>query len=398
MTITTNTPSTSAPNTPTWPDFSRHNEEVRAVWGAFEAGRPLRAPMVLTSVQRIWVLDPSLNRAGLTWQTYLNDPAAMYEVTLQHRYYVAHHIPQDAEMGLPEKQWEVALEFGNVYEEAWLDCQIIYPEGQIATTLPRYAGAAKYELFEKGLPDPFAGFMGQMREFYEYAVARASQETFHGRPVHVNYPVALNTDGPLTVAQMLRGSQIFEEMLSDPGYFHQLMDFLTEAIIQRIRAWRGYLGLEPRPDRGGFADDAIQFLSARAYREHVLPYHKRLLAGLYGPGPHGVHLCGNVQRHFPTVIQELNIDNIDTGFPLDFTSLRDQVGEGVLIQGGVPVGELVNASAEQIYARTKSILQSGILRGGRFILKEANDLAPCTPLANLQAMYAAVHDFGKYPI
>lgn len=378
-------------------DFKRHNEEVKQVWQAYQDGKPTRAPMVLTSVQRIWVLDPTLNTAGITWQQYLNDPRTMLDVSLAHRHYVAHHIPQDSEMGVPEKEWYVGLEFGNVYEEAWFGCEIVYPEGQIATTRPRYAGEAKQALFERGMPQPFDGFMGRVCEFYEYCRDQARDMEFHGRPVQVGHPVALGTDGPLTVANGIRGTQMFEDMLADEDYFHRLMDLVTGAIIQRIRAWREYLGLEPKPRCGGLADDAIQFLSLKAYREHVLPYHRRILQELYGEGPHGIHLCGNVQRHLPLLVRELNMRSFDTGFPIDFRTLRDEVGSEVEIQGGVPVGFLLSETPQAVYERSREILTSGIMRGGRFIFKEANDLAPCVPLENMQSMYRAVHDFGRYP-
>ena len=84
-------------------DFSRHNAEVRQVWESYRAGRPWRVPMVLTSVARIWVLDPTLNRAGITWKEYLNDPDLMFDISLKHQYYVSHNIPQDAEMGIPAR-------------------------------------------------------------------------------------------------------------------------------------------------------------------------------------------------------------------------------------------------------------------------------------------------------
>ncbi len=378
-------------------DFQRHNAEVKQVWEAYQAGRPIRVPMVLTSVQRIWVLDPSLNTAGITWKDYLNDPQTMLDVSLAHRYYVAHHIPQDAEMGIPAGSWWIGLEFGNVYEEAWLGCEVIYPEGQIATTRPRYTGEARPELFERGIPGPFDGFMGKIKEFYEWAVDRARSLEFHGRPVEVGLPIPINTDGPLTVANGICGTRIFEDMYADEAYYHAVMDFVTEAIITRIRAWRSYLGLEAKPQRWGLADDAIQFVSLKTYREKVQPYHRRILEALAGDGPHGMHLCGNVQRHLPHIARELNVRSFDTGFPIDFTSLRDEVGEEVEIQGGVPVASLLTDTPEAVYEYARAILTSGITRGGRFIFKEANDLAPGVPPANMQAMYQAVHDFGAYP-
>jgi uroporphyrinogen-III decarboxylase len=109
-----------------------------------------------------------------------------------------------------------------------------------------------------------------------------------------------------------------------------------------------------------------------------------------------MHLCGNVQRHFPTLIKELNVRSFDTGYPIDFTTLRDDIGEGVEIQGGVKVSDLLMGTPESVSDLTRTILESGIMRGGKFIIKEANDLAPGVPLANMQAMYAAVKKYGIY--
>jgi hypothetical protein len=378
-------------------DFARHNEEVRLVWESYHAGRPIRVPFGPLGINpRIWVLDPHLNIEGITWEQFSNDPELMFQVCLRYRDYVAHTIPQDCEMGIPASHWEVHAELGNVWEEAWLGSPIIYPQGQVSATLPRFTGSRKEEIFERGMPGPFDGIAGLAREFYEYFVERARSYEFHHRPVRVLAPYPVGTDGPFTVAIGVRGTELLEDMLLDEEYYHRLMDFIVEAIIRRVRAWREYLGVELPPVRVNFADDDIQYLSLRQYRELVLPYHKRLMAALYGAGPHAMHLCGNVQRHLPTIVRELNVKSFDTGFPIDFTTLRDEVGEEVEIQGGVPVADLVQGTSAQVFARAEAILKSGILRGGRFILKEANNLPPQTPLENIEAMYAAARGFGQY--
>jgi hypothetical protein len=37
------------------------------------------------------------------------------------------------------------------------------------------------------------------------------------------------------------------------------------------------------------------------------------------------------------------------------------------------------------------------MAGGKFILKEGNNLPPCVPEANLAAMYQCCLDHGNYP-
>ncbi len=378
-------------------DFTQHNEEVAQVWESYRAGHPIRVPFGPLGINpRIWVLDPRLNTEGITWEQFSNDPELMFQTCLKYSYYVTHTIPQDCEMGVPRACWEIHNDFGNVWEEAWFGCQIIYPQGQVSATLPRYTGSRKEGVFERGMPGPFDGFAGQIRDYYEYFVDRASSYAFYDRPVRVLAPYPLGTDGPFTVAFGLRGPELLEDMLLDEDYYHRLMDFIVTAIVERVQAWRVYLGEELRPVRINFADDAIQYLSLRHYRDLILPYHKRLFSALYGEGPHAMHLCGNVQRHLGTIARELNVNSFDTGFPIDFSTLREEVGDKVEIQGGVQVGDLLQRTAAEVFSLSEKILKSGIFRGKRFIFKEANNLPPQTPIANIEAMYAAARTFGRY--
>jgi hypothetical protein len=49
-----------------------------------------------------------------------------------------------------------------------------------------------------------------------------------------------------------------------------------------------------------------------------------------------------------------------------------------------------------VYDRTVEILRSGIMEGGRFILREGNNLPPCCPEENLSSMYQACLDHGAF--
>ena len=188
-------------------DFSRHNEEVRQVWASYDAGRPLRVPFGrLTIGPRIWVLDPALNSAGMTWEAMSNDPRLMFDTCLAYKHHLVHAVPHDIEMGVPSGPWEICTEFVNVTEEAWLGCELRYPEGQVTATVPRYTGSRKNEIFDRGIPGPFDGILARVQEYHEYFMHRARTEEFHGRPVKVLPPCPLGTDGILTVGIGGRGS------------------------------------------------------------------------------------------------------------------------------------------------------------------------------------------------
>ena len=194
----------------------------------------------------------------------------------------------------------------------------------------------------------------------------------------------------------IRGDGALLDMYVEREYFHRMMALLTDFIIANIRATRRLVGCDQRPESFDFADDSIELLSTADYREHVLPHHRRLIKELAGAGPHSMHICGDVQRHFPTLISELNISSIDTGFPIDYGTLRDEIGTQVEIFGGIHADFLRRAAPEKVHAEAKRILTSGVTRGGRFVLREANNLAPETPLANLAAVLDAAKQFGLY--
>jgi hypothetical protein len=55
----------------------------------------------------------------------------------------------------------------------------------------------------------------------------------------------------------VRGPEIFADMLTDESYYHALMELITTASIQRIRAWRVLCGIEARPEHGTEIDAKV---------------------------------------------------------------------------------------------------------------------------------------------
>jgi uroporphyrinogen decarboxylase len=264
-------------------------------------------------------------------------------------------------------------------------------------TPPLLAGANKRLLFERGMPDPLSGgvFAHAHRLHQAIADRLASDPTRHGKLVTLA-PFGLGTDGPFTVAQHLRGIELFTDLYEDPDYVRQLLDFIVDGTIARIRVHRRFFGFPEVSENWSFADDAIQMLSTRMVREFVLPAHRKLKAALTTAKRIGIHLCGDATRHFRLLRDELGVYSFDTGFPVDFTWLRQELGPEVEIYGGPRATLLVSATPDEVAAEARRILESGIMAGGRFVLREANDLAPGTPLPNLQAMYAAARRHGVY--
>lgn len=379
-------------------DYRRHNEEVRRVWNAYHSGNPIRVPMILGLSSRFYLLDESLNRQGITYQQYFDSPQVMLETQCRFQRHIRMHVHHDIEMGIPEEGWTVAIDFQNIYDAAWFGCEILYVPGQCPDTRPRYPDENfKEGLLESPPPAPFYGLMGRVREYLEFFLDQKRSFRFEDKPIkEVICQFPLFTDGPFTLGCQLRGTENFcADMILDEDYYHRVMQYLTDALIARSIAWREYLG-HPMKSEMFLADDYVQLLSKEHYAKSVLPYHRRLYEAFSDHQKRSIHLCGDATRHFPLIQSELRVRHFDTGYPVDFGAVRQALGTETEISGGPHIELLLNGSPASIRERTGEILQSGIMHGGKFILREGNNLAPKTPLQNIEAMYQACREYGKY--
>ena len=379
-------------------DARAHNRRAAALWAAFREGRHERVPVRFNTNPRMLLLDDAYNKCGMSYEEYMHDPEVMAQVVLEWQYWCRFLLPGDHEKGLPA-QWPVHVDFQNLYEAAWFGCPVHYRDGQVPDTTPILNDDNKRMLFDAGIPDPFAGAWTE-RWFHfinTWDKKRLRGWTFLGIPVTpVKTSPFAGTDGIFTVAASLRGpTELCRDLLEDPDYARELLEYVYEATAERMRSWRDRLEIPMPQDSFMTADDAIELLSVEQYREFVLPLHKRLYGEFATAESRSIHLCGHVQRLLPVVRQELGVTVYDTGYPLDFAELRRQLGTESTIYGGPRVQLFVGDSREELVAEAERILASGVLEGGRFVLQEGNNLPPRTPLDHCQAVYDTAERAGR---
>ncbi|MEX0774833.1 MAG: uroporphyrinogen decarboxylase family protein [Phycisphaeraceae bacterium] len=373
------------------------NQQKTEVWKAYHAGAPTRVPVMLGTNPRVVILNPALNPQGITFEQAARDPRTHIEISLQHSLYrrtVVHQYTDDP-MGLPDI-WDVNLNVYNVYEAAIFGAAIDYSPNQVPDTNPPFSGDADREkVFDVDIEHPLDNpFIADRLRFWRELEKICADMEFEGRPVRLAPWALAGTDGPVTVAMNLRGAAFMEDLVLEPDYADRLMRFVTQAAILRRQAFWDYWGDRIGRDNG-IADDSVALISTEMYQRMVLPIHRLWYEA--GPaGSRGIHLCGDATRHFPLIRRELDVTRFDTGFPVDFGHLRDELGDDVEVSGGPPVALLLKGTPDQVYQRTEQILTSGIKRGGKFILREGNNLPPLVPEANLEAMYQACLDYGAY--
>ena len=377
-------------------DFAAHNAEVEKVWQAYRDGTPIRTPIIVGTNSRYFLLNDQANKSGITFQEYSENPDLMFDAQLQFQRWSRHNILQDAQLGLPQR-WQIAPDFQNYYEAGWFGCPIIYLEGQVPDTTPAFSDNPE-RVMDGGLPDPFGGLMAKGWDYFQHFQQLAADKTYLDIPISVPTPwFGLGTDGVMTVACNLFGAEfVCTAMAAEPQRLHRLFEFITQATIGRMTAWRKRTGMPLTTRDFGFADDSIALISTDMYRRHVLPHHRTLCDAIGPASQRSIHLCGNATRHFLTIRDELNVWTFDTGFPVDFGTLRRQLGPKVRINGGPHVELLRTSNQAAIHAEVERIMQSGILEGGLFVLREGNNLAPYTPLENIEAMYKAGKEFRDF--
>jgi len=112
--------------------------------------------------------------------------------------------------------------------------------------------------------------------------------------------------------------------------------------------------------------------------------------------PGTIHLCGDASRFFPVLRDELNIRLFDTGYPIDHGKMAKVLGPDVAIYGGPRVELLRTGTEQEVAAETKRIIEAVKPYGKKFVVREANNLTPGTPLGNIRAMYETVREYGVY--
>ena len=388
-------------------DLERHNEEVRKVWAAYHEHKPYRVPITVVGSITNLFCNPEVNHTGRTFEDFFTNPQAQIDAQLAFQKWVRYHWICDQEMGPPPNGWSIDVNFQNSYEAGWFGCPLRYLDNTVPDVTP-ILQADKNKLYELEAPDPLrGGLLARAMEFFDFFHERCSDIEFEGLAVHPPGSIpGEGTDGPFTVACKLRGlTECCLDIYEDPNYFHELMAFVTENTIRRMKAIREWRWSK-HPDSGdkgkfqvpnwGFADDSVAMLSVPRYKEFVLPYHKRLRDEFSDGSPISIHLCGDATHLFNCLVEELNVRSFDTGFPVDFSSLRRELGPDVQIAGGPTIMLLQQETPDKVRKEVKRICESGIMEGGRFILREANNLAPRTPIQNVVAMYEAGKAFGRF--
>jgi len=203
----------------------------------------------------------------------------------------------DYEAGLPER-FGVTVDMQRYFDAGFFGAEVEYRAGQIPDTIPPLTGDRKHLLFDRGLPDPLTGgVFAKAHQMHEVMAERigsgsltATARSFSSRSGWAR--MARSPWPPICV-----GPSFTPTFYTDPEYVHQLLDFIVEGTIARIKAHRRFFGLPEKSPTWGYADDSVQLISTAMARKFIIPAHRKLVRALTDAERISIHLWR--QRHAP---------------------------------------------------------------------------------------------------
>jgi uroporphyrinogen decarboxylase len=145
-----------------------------------------------------------------------------------------------------------------------------------------------------------------------------------------------------------------------------------------------------------FAFNGGPFLSPAAFRQWVIPYHRRASEEITVPWI--VHTDGEISAIVEDLLS-LGISGIHPIDPncMDIRAFKRKFGERVCILGNVNLNTLGAGTPEETYSEVRNLIRD-LAPGYGYILSSGNSVPDYVRPENMLALAKAIEDFGSYPI
>jgi uroporphyrinogen-III decarboxylase len=145
------------------------------------------------------------------------------------------------------------------------------------------------------------------------------------------------------------------------------------------------------------------FVSPKTYRQLYQPFHRRLNDWIHDHTSWKtfIHSCGSIVALLDDFI-EAGFDIVNpvqcSAADMDPRELKRRFGDRVIFWGGgvdtqrtLPFG-----TPDQVRAEVRDRIRA-FGPGGGFVFNPIHNVQPQTPVENLQAMFQALQEYGRYP-
>ncbi|MBE6559735.1 MAG: hypothetical protein E7662_01315 [Ruminococcaceae bacterium] len=209
-----------------------------------------------------------------------------------------------------------------------------YEMNTLPTTRSLNDSDAVRRILEAGAPDLQGGFGKKVFDMGEIYADVFSKYPKIQKYVYVYHP---DTQGPLDVAELLWGGEMFYEMFDDPDFVHSVLRLITDTYKRFLDHWYTIIprreGLNCHwgwlhPGTVMIRNDSAMNLSPDMYDEFAFPYDNELL-NYYGGGC--VHFCGKGDHYIGVLAKAPLLYGINMSQP-QYNDL-DRIFEAVRTNG-----------------------------------------------------------------
>lgn len=183
------------------------------------------------------------------------------------------------------------------------------------------------EILDRGIPDIMGGFGAKVFEFGEKCAELFTKYPKIQKYVKVYHP---DLQGPLDIAELLWGSEMFYEMYDDPDLVHSALGLFTDTYKAFLDKWYTVI---PKSDglslhwsilhKGNLMIrlDSAMNLPCEMYEEFSKPYDRQLLdhfgggcMHFCGRGDHYIHSMCDIENVYGFNMSQPHLNNLDKIF------------------------------------------------------------------------------------
>lgn len=339
-----------------------------------------RVPVTHCLVVRYW-----LPRIGGSFREYFDDPEAMARLQILGQKWLLENVKNDMGFG------PIYVDTQNAQEASALGCETeISESGNIwvhegwVQTASDLRTLAKIDPLNTGLYARARNYLERMQALSDRYVVRF-RDGVEIRPLD-NPIITSATMGPFTLAAQLSGAtDICMALYDRPEFARELLSIVSEKIIEMMQFAERIQGM----DALWVADDYAANLSLGQFREFVLPCLLRI-RGHFPRSRFIFHMCGKADHLLSTLTNELRIDEFSLfGYQSDKQLVQEVMGGRVLLVGNVSPINIAFGTPESVIEESLAALRVFGSGDGGFILSDGANVAPESPVENVNALWHA---------
>jgi uroporphyrinogen decarboxylase len=334
---------------------------------------------------------------GVSFRDYYSDPEVMLRSQILGQKWLMENVKTDAfsVTGAWVGGW---TDFQNATEASAMGCEVEFPEDDIPVVHEEGWVRTEKDLrrLEK-LDIIHHGLNGRQIEFRRAMMQLADKYPVRFQGGSIFYPGANpalthTSNGPFTNAAYLMGTtELFVAILDRPDFVCELLHIIAEKTI----AWLDFCWQEEKlPNRDlAWTDDLAAYLSEDAWQDVVLPYNQRLRDHFDWAS---LHMCGHTDHLLEIFTNQLKINEYQGfGWMVDLDKVAEIMGGKVVLLGNVNPLIIAKGKPKHVKKATRQVIEKlAPCRG--LIIQDGNNIAPGSPLENINAMMEAAEEYGRY--